>query len=187
LSIKKERISMFDRGSFWSPMPHWPQVSIDSAGHSIRSPQSAALMCLVSGNLDSFLKRQALDRCLGPRDVCDGRRYALRLAPDRMLFVVDAPLPEAAAAEFGWSSDGIAVTNVTDGFLCFDLTGPRAGDIMRLAAPYDFGALSSTAAESTLMQFAGAKAAMVRLETGWRLHVERPMATAVWRWLENVS
>ena len=174
---------MFDRGLFWSPVPHWPQARIVADDVDIRLAPAPGWICLVSGDLDSFLVRQALRRCLGPRDLCDAPRYALRLAPDRLLFVSDTPAP--AAVSPGWSPDGIAVTEVTDGVVCLDLTGRGAGDVMRLAGPYDHDATARYDAESCQMIFAGLKVAVVRLENGWRLHVERPLATALWHWLEK--
>jgi heterotetrameric sarcosine oxidase gamma subunit len=186
LSILKEHISVFDRGLFWSPVPDWPQAVIEGPGISIHPVPPAASMCLVSGNLEAFLERQGLRRCLGPRDICDGPRYALRLAPDRMLFICNGSLP-AEASNPSWTSDGIAVSDVTDGFMCFDLVGRGAADIMRLAASYDFDEPLRPIEESTLMEFAGIKAAVVRRETGWRLHVERPQAATLWHWLEKVS
>ena len=37
----------------------------------------------------------------------------------------------------GWS-DGVATTDVSDGYLLFDLTGPAALDVMAMGAEYDF-------------------------------------------------
>lgn len=176
---------MFDRGLFWSPVPLWPQVHIVATSVDIRLAPPATWMCLVSGDLDQFLMRQELPSCLGPRDLCDTPRYALRLAPDRLLFISRTPVPAAAAMAPGWSSDGIAVTDVTDGFVCLDLTGRGAAEVMRLAGPYDYDATARYEAESCQMLFAGLKVAVMRLENGWRLHVERPWAAALWHWLEK--
>lgn len=177
---------MFDRASFWSPVPAWPLASIEHAGVRIRPAPSPALMCLVSGDLSRFLEERGLRRCLGPRDTCDGRLYALRLAPDCLLFVGSDPFPGFDGAT-GWSSDRTAVSDVSDGFLCFDLTGERAGDVMRMGALYDFDAPAGRGDESAVMLFAGTRVAVVRLETGWRLHVERPVAAPLWHWLETAN
>jgi hypothetical protein len=38
--------------------------------------------------------------------------------------------------------------------------------------------------ESAVMQFAGFRLALARRPDGWRLHIERPWAPALWRWLQ---
>ncbi|HVJ34644.1 MAG TPA: sarcosine oxidase subunit gamma family protein [Terriglobia bacterium] len=175
---------MFDRGRFWSPVPEWQQSRIERPDLWISAVRSAGPICLVSGNLGAFLTAQGLERCLGPRDICGAQRYALRLAPDRLLYVGDGASAGEAQPSFGWS-DGIAVTDVSDGYLLFDILGRSAANIMRLGSAYDYDSLEKPAEESAMTLFAGIKVALKRLETGWRLHVERPAATALWHWLEK--
>jgi sarcosine oxidase gamma subunit len=81
----------------------------------------------------------------------------------------------------------VAVSDVTDGFLGFDLAGHGAADLIRLATTYDFTDPTLRPAESALMEFAGFKVAIVRRERGWRVYVERPVAAALWHWFEKVS
>jgi heterotetrameric sarcosine oxidase gamma subunit len=169
---------MLDRGLFWSPVPDWPRARIQHEELSIvtLAPQVA---WLVSGNLAIFLKRR------GVRFGDAGERgYALRLAPDRLLFV---SMDGAAAdgATFGWSGDGCAVTDVSDGYVLLDITGPAAPELMRLGALHDFEAQSDTA--SAAMLFAGERVILARIEQGWRLHVERPNAAAIWQWLQRAA
>ena len=116
----------------------------------------------------------------------DLQAVALRLAPDRMLFVRRDGTSDQSAV-FGWSDDGFAVTDVSDGFVLFDVTGPAAPDLMALGANYDFGGKPAGRAESASMLFAGLKAAVARIPGGWRLHVERPHATAIWHWLQRAA
>lgn len=174
---------MADRGLFWSPVPDW-------AGASIRYPalnvtaRSAPAAWLVSGNLAQFLAQHDARPCIGPREVCDGATYALRLAPDRLLSV---SFEGAAAHVPGWSDSGTAVTDVGDGFVLFDVTGPAALDLMKHGADYDFAAAPAGAEESASMLFAGLKVIVARLADGWRLHVERPYATALWQRLSHAA
>jgi heterotetrameric sarcosine oxidase gamma subunit len=168
---------MRDRGLFWSPVPDWSRASIRHEGLSIVAvaPQAA---WLVSGNLAAFLERRGL------RFGDAGDRYALRLAPDRLLFVSMV----AAAADgmtFGWSEDGCAVTDVSDGYVLLDITGPAAPALMRLGALHDFEAQSDTG--SAAMLFAGQRVILARIQQGWRLHVERPSAAAIWQWLQRAA
>lgn len=172
---------MPDRGRFWSPAPDWSRAELRGEGLHIAAVPAAA-MCLVSGDLAGFLDRHCDGlACGGPRDICDPSRYALRLAPDRMLLVGGRP-PGAV----GWS-DGAALTDVSDGFVLIDVTGPAAREVMALGAAYDFDSDRALPAESATMIFAGLKLSVARTRSGWRLHVERSLAAALWHWLEQVA
>jgi heterotetrameric sarcosine oxidase gamma subunit len=165
---------MLDRGLFWSPVPDWPHATIRHEGLSVAAvaPQAA---WLVSGDLAAFLERR------GVRFGEAGDCYALRLAPDRLLFVSMGSVNDAA---FGWS-DGCAITDVSDGHVLLDITGPAAPELMRLGALHDFEAKSETASASML--FAGKRIIPARIANGWRLHVERPDAAAIWQWLQRAA
>lgn len=167
---------MPDRGLFWSPVPDWSRASIRHEGLSIAAlaPQAA---WLVSGDLAAFLERR------GIRFGDAGDRYALRLAPDRLLLVsIDGA--GADGVTLGWS-DGCAVTDVSDGYVLLDISGPAASELMRLGALHDFETGSETA--SAAMLFAGQRVVLARIPQGWRLHVERPNAAAIWQWLQRAA
>ena len=85
---------------------------------------------------------------------------------------------------FGWS-DGCAVTDVSDGYVLLDVTGLVAPELMRLGALHDFETRSETA--SAAMLFAGQRVVLARVPQGWRLHVERPNAAAIWQWLQRAA
>jgi len=168
---------MLDRGLFWSPVPEWSRATIRHDGLSISAvaPQAA---WLVSGNLAAFLDRR--DVRFGDA----GNRYALRVAPDRLLFVsIDAAVADDIA--FGWSEDGCAVTDVSDAFVLLDITGPAASELLRLGALHAFETQPDTA--SAAMLFAGQRVILARIQQGWRLHVERPNAAAIWQWLQRAA
>ena len=168
---------MLDRGLFWSPVPDWSRATIRHEGLSINAlaPQAA---WLVSGNLAAFLDRR------GVRFGDVGDRYVLRLAPDRLLFVsLDGGATDGMT--FGWSEDGLAITDISDGYVLLDISGPAARELMRLGALHDFEANPDTA--SAAMLFAGQRVILARIQHGWRLHVERPNAAAIWQWLQRAS
>ena len=168
---------MRDRGLFWSPVPDWSRASIRHDGLNIATvaPQVA---WLVSGNLAAFLEQR------GVRFGDAGERYAVRLAPDRLLFVsVDGDAADGVT--FGWSEDGCVITDVSDGYVLLDITGSAAPELMRLGALHDFEARSDTA--SAAMLFAGQWVILARIQQGWRLHVERPHAAAIWQWLQRAA
>lgn len=175
---------MPDRGKFWSPVPAWSQARLEQDGLSIAASFAEAAW-LVSGDLPAFLRRQGGLACIGPREICATVPYALRLAPDRLLFVhLGNGLPSTT---FGWSDDGLAVTEVSDGYTLFDITGSAARELMALGANYEFEGKPAGIAESALMLFADLKTAVARMPSGWRLHVERSYATAMWQWLQHAA
>ena len=174
---------MPDRGKFWPPVPDWSAVGIRRVGLDITIAH-AATTWLVSGDLARFLaQHHGGADCIGPRGMIAGERYALCLAPDRLLFVSNA----APQAMLGWSNDGIATTDVSDGILLFDVTGPVAPDVIAMGAEYDFASKSALPTESAAMLFAGLKVSVARIAGGWRLHIERPSAAALWHWLEHAT
>lgn len=175
---------MPDRGLFWSPVSDWSRADIHRQGLSVTA-FSAGTAWLASGNLSRFLERRGIV-CVGPRETCEQGTYALRLAPDRLLFVSRDGTRLLDDEALGWS-DGIAVTDVSDGFVLFDIVGPAAPDLMTLGALYDFAAKPAGPAESASMLFGGLRVAVARTLPGWRLHIERPYAPALWQWLQYAA
>jgi heterotetrameric sarcosine oxidase gamma subunit len=168
---------MLDRGLFWSPVPDWSRATIqhDRLDIATVAPQIA---WLVSGNLAAFLDQR------GVRFGDVGDRYALRLAPDRLLFVsMDGAATDGVT--FGWTEDSCAITDVSDAYVLLDVSGSAASELMRLGALHDFEARSDTASAAIL--FAGQRVILARIQHGWRLHVERPSAAAIWQWLQRAA
>ena len=170
---------MHDRGQFWSPVPDWPRVALHAPGVDV-SPVAAAPICLVSGDARQFLARHGSEQVFGPRDLCNGDSYALRLAPDRCLLVSNT----SAMADRTGLANGCAVTDVGDGIMIFDILGDDASNLMTQGNDYPFDDTTIFPHESASMQFAGFRVSVSRREHGWRLHVDRPWAPALWRWLE---
>jgi len=170
---------MHDRAQFWSPVPDWSRVSLHAAGIEI-APVNAASVWLVSGDAQQLQARYAAGEALGPRQICGDESYALRVAPDRVLFVAETQALDASAV----AAPGCAVTDITDGMLIFEVRGEAAAELMAQGNEYPFDDTAVLPRESAMMQFAGFRLAVSRREHGWRLHVERPWATALWRWLQ---
>ena len=102
------------------------------------------------------------------------------------MLLVDGAAASDGGPRLGWS-DGFGVTEVSAGFVLLDVTGAGANAVMEHGASYDWKSTDTRPEESAAMVFAQMKVAISRLESGWRLHVERPLAPALWRWLENLS
>jgi heterotetrameric sarcosine oxidase gamma subunit len=176
---------MPDRGKFWAPVPDWSRARLEHPGLAVAASFAEAAW-LVSGDLPAFSRRHGGLACIGPRETCAAVPYALRLAPDRLLFVHHGG-NGAPSGPFGWSEDGLAITDVGDGYVLFDITGSAASELMALGAAYEFEGKPAGIAESASMLFAGLKTAVARMPSGWRLHVERPYATAMWQWLQHAA
>lgn len=169
---------MSERAEFWSELPDWQAATLAADGVSITVVPTARVLQL-SGRIDGLLAGFGIASALGPRDVCDTERYALRLAPASVLLVSATPFD----CPNGWVEDGAAISDLSAGLLCFDVRGSRARAIMAAGAEYDFDARSDLPLESSRLRCAGLRVAVCRRPEGWRLHIERPWAPALWRWL----
>ena len=170
---------MHNRAEFWSPVPDWPQARLRGERVTV-TPVPVVVAWWVSGDATSFLARHGLSRALGPRDTTDDEKYALRYAPDRLLFVSAAP----ALDDFGSQADGSAITDISDGMMIFDIQGEGAAELMAQGGEYPFAAAPGLATESASLRFASFRLAVMRRPNGWRLHIERPWAPALWHWLQ---
>ena len=171
---------MPDRSTFWSPPPEWRAAVLAREGLCIAACEPVQAWRL-SGDVGSCLADLQLPAALGPRDAVAGERYALRLAPDSVLLVLDARLSIAP----GWDDRGWAMSDVSDGLLLLDIDGPDALRLMQAGSEYAFDAVASRPMESARMLFAGLRVVVARRSTGWRLHVDRAWAPALWRWLDT--
>lgn len=177
---------MFDRGEFWSAVPAWRDAVLQGAGVRVAPVETAAVFQL-SGAAEAVLAQIGVARIHGPRERCEDSRYALRLAPDSVLLVDTAPTGDsgdgAAALLPGWHEGGAAVTDLSDGILCIEVSGSRALELLALGTEYPFDTPQTAPNESARLLFAGFRVAIARRPDGWRLHVERPWAPALWHWL----
>jgi heterotetrameric sarcosine oxidase gamma subunit len=108
---------------------------------------------------------------MAPNTVEGTDPYALWLAPGRRLIVgSDAP-------------DGDFVSDVSDGLVVIEISGPRADEVLVMACPLDPTALAHGRCAQTL--FAGAKAILYHHRGALRLHVERPLAAWLLDWLRQ--
>lgn len=174
---------MRNRGEFWTPVPDWASACFDRGAVRLAAVSSLQQILLVSGDTAAFLSPRGLTGGLGPRDTATGPRYALTLAPDRVLYASEASVP----VDSGWVETGYAVAGMTDGIVAIDVSGPGALALMRQGTSYDFTAREPAPCESANIVFAGLRVAVVGRPDGYRLHVERPFATTLWTWLEQAS
>ena len=157
---------MHNRAEFWSPVPDWSQVVLRGERVTV-TPVPVAAAYWLSGGATAF----------GPRDVVAGDAYALRIAPDRVLFVGPSFVP-------GDFPKVVASTDISDGIVVFDIEGEGAAELMAQGGEYPFESAPGLPTESASLRFAGFRVIVSRRPQGWRLHIERPWATALWHWLQ---
>lgn len=172
---------MRNRGEFWAPVRDWTNASFDLDGRRVRFGLLSQAH-IVSGDIGAFLSWRGIAP-LGPRDVAVFDTYALRIAPDRVLYVSDFAEP----IDQGWLEPGFAVADMTDGLVFCEVSGPRALELLQQGTGYDLTATDLRPSESCNILFAGLRVAIVRRDEGWRLHVERSYATALWSWFEDAN
>jgi sarcosine oxidase gamma subunit len=168
---------MFDRSAFWSPPPDWRHARLDGPDLRITASAPPAVWRLSGRGVPAALARIGLARAVGPREACDPAVYALRVAPDSVLLVGDAATtgvedaPDTVCSALG------------DGIIIIDVVGPAAPALMSLGSEHRFDGPPGPPLESARMLFAGLPVLVMRRGEGWRLHIERPWAPALWRWL----
>ena len=107
-----------------------------------------------------------------PPNTIDGAEpYVVWLAPERCLVVGGAP------------PGGKFVSDVSDGFVVIDISGPRTDEVLAMACPLDPASLTSGRCAQSL--FAGVKVILYRHGEALRLHVERPLAAWLLDWLRQ--
>lgn len=169
--------TMADRGAFWTPAPDWPTASLQRDGWTAR-PVAGLQRLLVSGDIAAALFLLAPGGVsIGLWQVTAGAVHTLRIGRDRMLLTSEAPLP----ATPGWNTAGFAVSLATDAYKTIEISGPGLRDLLSEMTFADLDGGSPSAA--TLV--CGQQALLHRTDDQTaRLHVEAPLATYIWHWLE---
>ncbi|PZO81222.1 MAG: hypothetical protein DI629_05225 [Mesorhizobium amorphae] len=167
---------MRDLAQKWTPVPHWAGARIETDGLSVTTV-SVGEQTLVSGDLEAWSHMSGLAAPgVGAFGLAQGQAYTVRLARDRLLAVSAAPLPHAR----GWHSSGFGVTGMNGGLHVFEVSGPDALRLIERGTSLAPGDRSRSAS----VPFAGASVILYRHGEALRLHVERPLAPFLWRWME---
>lgn len=167
---------MSDRSAFWSAPPDWQQARIVRPGVDITVREEPCT--LISGDTGPWLAAQGIAPAIGPRGDCPLGPYALRLSPDSVLVV------GMEWAQEGWQAqERLALSPCSDGWLVFEILGEGAAALMAEGSEYSFASAPGLPSESARLLFAGIVVALARCSGGWRVHVERAWAPALWCWL----
>ena len=170
--------TMLDRGAFWTPVPHWGRAVLEGEGWTAR-PVPGLQRILVSGNLEAALAVLAKGTpSLGLWEIAEAEVHALRIGRDRMLVTSEMPLP----VETGWSTGGFAVSRADDAFATIEIQGSKLREVVAEMTFVDLDSGSPSAA--TLV--CGQQALLHRTKADCaRVHIEAPLATYLWHWLER--
>lgn len=106
-------------------------------------------------------------------DIASGENYAIRLRRDRILAVNGPALAD------GWhATSGAAVSDMSGGYVVFELSGPRALDILKTGTELEL-ALPSGAA---MRRFHRHEVVLYRWQTEdtFRLHAQRGQLESLW-------
>lgn len=116
---------------------------------------------------------QVTEPLVGWPDVAPQAAYALGLRRDCVLVV------NGAEVQVGWDhAAGVAVSDATDAFAVFDLTGPDALDLLRHGAELSYGQSSKSVARRLF----GLDVLLYRVEAplaGYRIHVAAALRDAL--------
>lgn len=159
---------MFDRSTFWPPMPDWTQARIAAPGIEISATHCDRAVFLFGG------ATEAISALAAPHLGLDGA--LLWIAADRALLVgaLGTELDE------GWHASGVAVSALQDAQVRIDIKGAAAAALLRRGSlSLALGRESAGAA----LAFAGVTVLFEQLDVGARLHVDLPQAAHVWHWL----
>jgi hypothetical protein len=166
-----------DRSKFWAASPDWATAEIRRDDWRTR-PAHGLGQVLVSGRIAGAVEALAPGAPeVGLWGMVASNPCVVRIARDRALIVSAQPL----TVEPGWH-DGWAATPDDDVYAVLEIEGAGLSALVSEATSADLDARSPSAA----IMFAGIACLLYRTgQTTARLHVERPLATYIWHWLER--
>ena len=164
---------MLDHGKKWDVVPDWATVSIDTASLRVTSI-SGLVQHLVSGAIDAFVRDQGVERSAGGLGTATGRKWAARIARDRLLAVGFDGLT------VGWQ-DGCAITKMSSALHVFEIAGASSMSLISRACVID----PANPGPSAGVLFAGVSGVLYRYERSdvFRLHVDRGLSPYIWSWI----
>ncbi|HMS95219.1 MAG TPA: hypothetical protein PKA03_08370 [Tabrizicola sp.] len=156
---------MSDRSTFWPAPPDWTTARIKAPGITVTTSHGDRGAYLLSG------PGQAIAALIK-----DYPATSLQVAPDRVMLVTQAD----AGLQDGWHPAGVAISDLSDAHIRFDIRGPGAAALLALGSP---SLAIDPAPRVAAVGFAGMTLLVEPLPDGARLHVEHPQAPHLWHWL----
>lgn len=156
---------MTDRSTCWPAPTDWTSARIEAVGVTVTASHGDRGVFLLSGP----------GKAIAPL-VKDHPGTLLEIAPDRAMLVTDTQ----AGLQDGWHPSGLAISDLSDAHICFDIRGPGAAALLALGSA---SLAIDPAPRAAAVGFAGVTLLVEPLADGARLHVERPQAPHLWHWL----
>jgi len=160
---------MSDRSTFWPAPPDWTTAKITAPAVTVTASHGDRGVFLISGPGEAIAALTKVH--LGT---------LLPVAPDRAMLVT---APKAGPPD-GWHPSGIAISDLSDTHIRFDIRGPAAAALLALGSP---SLALNPAPRAAAVGFAGVTLLVEPLPDGARLHVERPQAPHLWHWLQAAT
>jgi heterotetrameric sarcosine oxidase gamma subunit len=177
---------VLDLGPRWSPPPDWATARITRRGLEVR-PLADPRQVMLTGDLGAALAALCpAARLKGPHDPTPTEPYAIRIGADRALLVA-ATLDHVEPGHSAWHAAGFAATDLGAAMLVLALEGPEAPALLARGTGVDLMASPPPSGGSAAMLIAGVRAIAYRHGEGLRLHVDRPQAPYLWRWLQTAE
>jgi glycine cleavage system aminomethyltransferase T/glycine/D-amino acid oxidase-like deaminating enzyme len=172
----RERAALFDESSF--------------AKIEVRGPGAAAFlerMCAnqVAGPVGGITYTQMLNR----RGGIESDLTVSRCAPDRFWLVTGTAF---GTHDLQWlqshvPESGVELADITSGYACFALWGPRAREVLQACTPADLGNAAFPYLTRRSIPVGGAPVEALRVsyvgELGWELYCPTEFGAALWRTL----
>jgi sarcosine oxidase, subunit gamma len=161
----------------WLPARGGSELLIDRQRLTVRRLGGLG-QTLISGDLDAAIADLAPSApMLGLYALAPESAHALRIGRQSALLVTPAPL----AISEGWRA-GWCATSVDDGWVAVEISGADAAQALMQATSTD---LASGSASAAILVF-GLRGLLVRISSGFRVHVEAPWLETLLTWLEGV-
>jgi sarcosine oxidase gamma subunit len=161
----------------WLPARGGSELRVDRQRLTVRRLGGLG-QTLISGDLDAAIADLAPSApMLGLYALAPESAHALRFGRQSALLVTPAPL----AISEGWRA-GWCATSVDDGWVAVEISGADAAQALMQATSTD---LASGSASAVILVF-GLRGLLVRISSGFRVHVEAPWLETLLTWLEGV-
>ena len=169
---------MAERSDRWEPPLPEARGPVTGAGVTL-SLCPLPRQTVLSGPVGNCLALAGQAGATGWPEPAAGDSYALRLRRDRILVVNGPDLAD------GWvGRSGVAVSDMTGAYVVFEITGPRALEILATGTELDPGLASG----SVMRRFHRQEGLLYRWQDfdTYRVHVQRWHFDAMWRLLAEL-
>ncbi len=152
-----------------------------------------AHIVMISGESGDQAFAKALKKAVGlilpkPGEIAGSDPSLLWHGPGRWLLLGETESKTGGEDLVGVLSQEMAVSDVTDGYLVVELSGPRLHALLAMGTSLDLGQEAAASGRSAVTRFAELPALLLLLEhERARILVERASRAYVWAWLNRAA